>query len=36
MCVGFLPVAFVPLWQLKQVPVAALWSKRTVVQFVVT
>ena len=27
MCVGFLPVAVVPLWQLAQVPVTPAWSK---------
>jgi hypothetical protein len=27
MCVGFLPVALVPLWQLKHVPVTPLWLK---------
>ncbi len=34
--VGGLPVAVVPLWQLAQEPVTDAWSKRTVVQFVVT
>ena len=27
MCVAFLPVAVVPLWQLTQLPVMPLWSK---------
>lgn len=35
MCVGGLPVAVDPLWQLAQVPLTAEWSKWTVVQFVV-
>ena len=35
MCVAFLPVAVVPLWQLKQEPVTALWSKLTLVQLLV-
>ena len=27
-CVGFLPVAVVPLWQLAQVPCTCVWSTR--------
>ena len=32
---GCLPVAVVPLWQLEQVPVTALWSKRAGTQALV-
>jgi hypothetical protein len=28
MCAAFLPVAVVPLWQLTQLPVTPVWSKR--------
>jgi len=35
-CAAFLPVARVPLWQVTQLPLTALWSKRTFVQLVVT
>jgi len=36
MCVIGLPLAVVPLWQDVQVPITAVWSTCTVVQFVVT
>ena len=34
-CVALLPVALVPLWQLKQVPVMPLWLKVAGIQAVV-
>ena len=34
-CVAFLPVAVVPLWQLAQVPVTPVWLKVTVAQLLV-
>ncbi len=35
MCVAFLPVAWVPLWQLEQVPVTLAWLKLAGVQALV-
>jgi len=36
MCVAGLPVAVVPSWQLKQVPMTAVWSIVIVSQLVAT